>query len=265
MRAPAALALLFATTLVASRVEGGVLLRVEPPYQQVDPLTVVTLAIAIGEPGDPINGYDAVVGYDPTRLEYLPPSPPSSAEGPLFTGACPQRFLVVTPTASTVTVSHVLLCSATNVTGPGVLYQVRFRALTEGRTRVDLLAGSAAYRAGEYVEPLQVEGAVIDVGEVTQTPRADRRIALWAAPNPFNPATELHCEIPRPSWTALGIFDPAGRRVCEIHRGPLDAGIRRFVWRGVDDSGRPVASGVYLVRLDVEGAGRATTRLVLIR
>ena len=44
-----------------------------------------------------------------------------------------------------------------------------------------------------------------------------------------------------------GSFDP-------IHNGHLDAGPHSLVWQGRDDGGRPVASGVYYLRMDTVGA-----------
>jgi hypothetical protein len=72
---------------------------------------------------------------------------------------------------------------------------------------------------------------------------------LRAAPNPFNPRTEITLALPRAGEASLEVFDARGRRVATLHDGPLPAGEQRLAWAGRDGRGRPVAAGIYLVRL----------------
>lgn len=85
------------------------------------------------------------------------------------------------------------------------------------------------------------------------------------APNPFNPRTEIRFDLPEPASNLdLSIYDVAGRRVATLARGPHAAGVHRVIWSGEDDAGRPVASGVYLYRLDSPAFSR-TAKLALVR
>ena len=90
------------------------------------------------------------------------------------------------------------------------------------------------------------------------------KLRLSAAPNPFNPATEIRFDLPRSSDVQIGIFDLAGRRVRSIEMGTLGAGTHSTVWRGRDDGGRRVSSGVYVVRLSA-GAETRSLRVVLLK
>ena len=56
----------------------------------------------------------------------------------------------------------------------------------------------------------------------------------------------------------------SGRRVRTFDRGPLPAGDHEQIWNGQDDAGSPVASGVYLVQVDVDGR-RATRKISLLK
>jgi hypothetical protein len=56
----------------------------------------------------------------------------------------------------------------------------------------------------------------------------------------------------------------AGRRVRGLIDRPLLAGRHRAVWDGRDDRGRPVASGVYWLQLEV-GGERRLVRAVRVR
>ncbi|MBN2170609.1 MAG: hypothetical protein JW819_04710 [Candidatus Krumholzibacteriota bacterium] len=72
-------------------------------------------------------------------------------------------------------------------------------------------------------------------------------------PNPFNPATEIRFELPRPAAVDLVILDLGGRVVRTLLDGvDHPEGRHGIVWDGRDDAGRPAASGVYFYRL---GAG----------
>ena len=90
------------------------------------------------------------------------------------------------------------------------------------------------------------------------------RPVMRARPNPFNPVTVLGCEVPRAGPVELRIHDLRDRLVRTLLREHRTAGSFEVVWRGDDDAGRPVASGVYLATLTTVD-GRVTTKLALIR
>ncbi|MEZ4388173.1 MAG: FlgD immunoglobulin-like domain containing protein [Candidatus Krumholzibacteriia bacterium] len=93
------------------------------------------------------------------------------------------------------------------------------------------------------------------------TPEAPARL-LGAAPNPFNPATEVRFELARAGHVTLDIFDSRGLRVRRLVSGHLEAGLHRASWQGRDEAGRQLASGVYHARL--ESAGGVVTRALTL-
>jgi len=52
--------------------------------------------------------------------------------------------------------------------------------------------------------------------------------------------------------------------VATIYRGAVLPGVIAVSWDGRDQTGRPVAAGVYLLRADL-GVETAATRVVLVR
>ena len=85
------------------------------------------------------------------------------------------------------------------------------------------------------------------------------------APNPFNPVTEIRFGLPAPAAVSLTVFDVAGRRVRRLLAGEyLPAGVHRVVWQGRTDDGRPVASGIYLYRVEA-GGYVATRKMTLLK
>lgn len=72
-------------------------------------------------------------------------------------------------------------------------------------------------------------------------------------PNPFNPVTVVRFHMQESGPVKLGIYDPRGRRVRVLVDERLDPGWHDRTWRGDDDCGRPVGSGIYLVRYESGG------------
>jgi hypothetical protein len=84
-------------------------------------------------------------------------------------------------------------------------------------------------------------------------------------PNPFNPNTIIAFSLPERTRVRLEVLDVRGRRVRRLHDGVLPAGEHRARWDGRDDRGRPVASGIYLYRLEVPGHRPMVRKMVLLR
>jgi hypothetical protein len=104
------------------------------------------------------------------------------------------------------------------------------------------------------------ENAVSEAGQPGQA-RPPLRL-LPCSPNPFNGRARIRFELMSPTSVSLGIFDLTGGLVrILLDRTALAAGPHEAAWDGLDDAGRPVASGTYLCRLEAAGhveAGRLT-------
>jgi flagellar hook assembly protein FlgD len=87
-------------------------------------------------------------------------------------------------------------------------------------------------------------------------------LSLTAAPNPFNPRLEIAYSLPQAGRVQLEVFDARGRLVRTLLRASAPAGNGTLVWNGVDATGRPVASGVYQLRLTTEQS--VTSRAVTL-
>jgi hypothetical protein len=71
-------------------------------------------------------------------------------------------------------------------------------------------------------------------------------------PNPFNPATEIEFALPENAYVKIEIFNVLGQKVLTLVDAEMDAGYKSVVWDGTDRSGRSVASGVYLYRMEAK-------------
>ena len=82
----------------------------------------------------------------------------------------------------------------------------------------------------------------------------DSVLAVVSAPNPFNPSTTLHFQLPEAGPVSLIVYNMAGQVVATLlHDHYLEAGLHARVWEGRDDRGRTAASGLYLYRLTTQG------------
>ncbi len=84
------------------------------------------------------------------------------------------------------------------------------------------------------------------------------------APNPFNPSTRIRFMMPTTARAELVVFDVGGRRVRTLLAGEVEAGSAETSWDGRDQSGTPVASGIYFCRLSALGTS-LTRKITLLR
>ena len=84
-------------------------------------------------------------------------------------------------------------------------------------------------------------------------------------PNPFNPSTAIQYRVPSPGGRVrLSVYDLSGRRVRTLVDTYRSGGEHLAVWRGLDDHGREVSSGVYFYRLEV-GDTKLERKMVMLK
>lgn len=132
--------------------------------------------------------------------------------------------------------------------GDGELAVVSFHRLgSEPLGPIGLREATASVTGGDLQEWGLSERSVLVAREEAALPAA---YALEGGyPNPFNPATTIAFQIPEPAAVVLEIFDVMGHQARRLLDGPMEGGRHHVRWDSRDDSGRPVASGTYLVRM----------------
>ena len=104
------------------------------------------------------------------------------------------------------------------------------------------------------------ERVAVDVPETASLLRP----VLEVHPNPFNPRTSIRLRVPRAGDVHWSVFDARGRRVREEHDRADGAGTVEWRFDATDDTGSPLASGVYHV-VARWNARTAHARMVLVR
>lgn len=94
--------------------------------------------------------------------------------------------------------------------------------------------------------PVSCSGDLSPV-EVPQATLAIEKV--MAAPNPFNPRTEIRFELSRAQDLRVAVYGIDGRLVRTLGDGSFHSGAHELVWTGRDQSGRQVSSGQYFVIL----------------
>jgi hypothetical protein len=106
----------------------------------------------------------------------------------------------------------------------------------------------------------------VSLGATDVPPGAYRETLLSVAPSPMTEArTSIQYRVPSGGLTDLSIFDVTGRRISTLVRGGHSSpGEGTISWNGLDDTGRSVATGTYLLRLTA-GTKSETCRITLVR
>ena len=83
-------------------------------------------------------------------------------------------------------------------------------------------------------------------------------------PNPFNAVTVISFALPKTGHVKLEVYNILGQKVKDLVDEVVTAGYKRVVWDGKDNSGKAVASGVYLYQLKADGFTEAK-RMILLK
>ena len=83
-------------------------------------------------------------------------------------------------------------------------------------------------------------------------------------PNPFNPNTLIQYDLPKSTSVRLEIYNTLGQRIRTLINRTQSSGHYLISWDGLDDLGRPAASGVYLYCI-IAGNSSLTRKALLLR
>ncbi len=95
-------------------------------------------------------------------------------------------------------------------------------------------------------------------------PTNESAFGLRNYPNPFNPETQISFIVPKAGKGELSIFNLKGQRVRTLYHGLLNSGYHSFVWDGKNNAGDLTSSGMYFIKIEVEGKFQ-THKIVLMK
>lgn len=132
--------------------------------------------------------------------------------------------------------------------GEGSANEYAFSTVSNGRYL--LIAGKAEFVAQ------QVDLALADLPGVFQLRQN--------YPNPFNGATTIAYDIARSGRVKIEIFNILGQRVRVVVSEFRETGRYQEIWDSLDDAGNPVASGIYIIRMQ-SADFQKTIRMAYVR
>lgn len=123
----------------------------------------IVLDLNVTQSGSAFNGYDATVGWDPSKLTFVAMSPLRLQEGSLMTGACGSTYHYFQAHSTTVDIGHVIWCAGMSLTGPGQLYRLKFQATgSTGSTTVSIVS-TQFWNAGNAVGTDSATNAAVEI------------------------------------------------------------------------------------------------------
>ena len=87
---------------------------------------------------------------------------------------------------------------------------------------------------------------------------------LQNRPNPFNPVTSIRYIVPAASWVTLRVYATDGSPLRTLVNRITPAGTHEAIWDGRNDSGKPVASGIYFYQLST-GKTTLSRKMLLLK
>jgi len=106
-----------------------------------------------------------------------------------------------------------------------------------------------------------IASAVEDEDEIAQRPSEFELYQNY--PNPFNPETQIEYALKKTGHVTLYIYNILGEKVKTLLDQDQHAGFYQINWDGENDNGKPISSGIYLYKLEVNGFSEAKRMLLL--
>ncbi len=92
--------------------------------------------------------------------------------------------------------------------------------------------------------------AALGFGNMAQFNLLD--LSLHAYPNPFDKEIYLMVWIPEATTTIVSVYNSIGQLVNILHSGPMEQGIHRLTWKGLNANGGTLSSGIYYCRVTTD-------------
>ena len=125
-----------------------------------------------------------------------------------------------------------------------------------GTSQVELIDVILAGEAGKEVNSFS---STFDVSFVT--PKKTSLSENY--PNPFNPSTTIKYELSKAGMVSVIIYDLKGAEVTTLVNKHQEADYYNILWNGLNNNGKAVASGRYIVKMTAPGFSETITMTLL--
>lgn len=174
--------------------------------------------------------------------------------------------------------SIVILTSKKDTYGIGVaLIETNYSSgIYRGIAYIDTISNDCRNRIGvnlsdtiivkSNIDPLKSDTVIIEPQNINEKKKkSEEKIYLFQNfPNPFSYSTNIQYRIYFPAFVSLEIYDVSGKLINVLVNSKKDPGYYTVEWRGIDDKGRKVKSGIYFCFLKA-GDFTSFKKMILIR
>ncbi|MBC8488389.1 MAG: T9SS type A sorting domain-containing protein [Bacteroidetes bacterium] len=116
------------------------------------------------------------------------------------------------------------------------LYDVEFSGKETGWAVGD--SGTLLKYTGEWV-----------VTDLQEEQNKENKIKLQITPNPFTHKVSIGVDIWKDKQLLLKIYDLNGTVIKNLYTGIMNKGYNKIMWNGINNAGRQIKSGVYIIKL----------------
>jgi len=127
-------------------------------------------------------------------------------------------------------------------------------------------AVSGTYVVADAIKITSIDTfSFLSVNSNYHTQESPRQFLLFSNhPNPFNPVTTLHYDLPEDGLVNITIYDMMGRIVKTLVNSSQTAGYKSIQWNATNDRNEPVSSGLYIYTIQA-GDYTQTKKMVLLK
>ncbi len=264
-----ALSLAAATAFAPIGVDAAVQVGGAADTLVVAPGAVFTVDIVVPVAGDAFNAFSLGLRFDPALLAFVPPTPNKDVQrGPLMLNACSNFFHVFSAAPDSLKIELSLLCNQVSVTGPGVIYRVKFQAApSDAITHLTFGSFTRFLLAGSVQTPLVKSPIVVRIGNPLLGVDAGApatSVVEFAAPSP-NPARtpaamQLRFSLAHRELVSFDLLDISGRRLAGRAPQLYGGGSHTLAWQV-----GALAPGRYTVLLRTAGGERRLRSWSVVR
>jgi len=109
---------------------------------------------------------------------------------------------------------------------------------------------------------LQMDDQITSIKDITLL---NNFTSISNYPNPFNPTTTIEFSIQNDSKINLSIYNIKGQKVKTLANNEFTKGNHAVIWNGDDKYGKPVSSGIYYYKLNVNEKDEAVKKCLLLK
>ncbi len=131
----------------------------------------------------------------------------------------------------------------------------------------EYIEANLAYRDDAYKQISELNALLLDYEadyEIDVPPAVEILSLGQNYPNPFNPETTISFSVPQSGDVTLAVYNIKGQKVKTLVSDTLEMGQHTATWKGTDNAGKSVSSGIYFYRLEADGK-TATKKMLLLK